>query len=55
MAVLVSAQHLSWSQGMADAKLEIKVGALYGRDGLLVADIELHAATGVLAARCKYA
>jgi hypothetical protein len=40
---------------MADATLEIKVGALYGKEGLLVADIDLPAATGVLAARCKYA
>jgi hypothetical protein len=39
---------------MADATLEIKVGALYGIEGLLVADIDLPAATGVLAARCKY-
>jgi len=26
----------------------------YGKDGLLIADIELDAATGLLAARCKY-
>jgi hypothetical protein len=33
---------------MADAKIEIKVGALYAKEGLLVADIDLPAATGVL-------
>jgi hypothetical protein len=27
----------------------------YGKEGLLIADIDLTAATGLLAARCKYA
>jgi predicted amidohydrolase len=27
----------------------------YGKEGLLVADVDLHEATGLLAKRCKYA